>query len=787
MHAGNPQSFRPYCLSVAVCMLTMTHTLLLWIFILTASHILSVTHSLEGLQDYEVVRPIRLHARQKRDTELLRPETMNYAMTVGGKDIEMHLEKNRQLFTKDYIETYYTEDGRRVTSRPQDVDNCYYQGSIVNDSKSAVSISTCNGLSGYFRTAAQRYLIEPLSGGDEGDHAVMTYDNQSSTPMVCGVTNTSWNEDYPPITSRSRSRAGGPSLLQQQKYIELVIVADNREFKKKGTLVDLRKRIFEVVNFVNMVYKPYNTFIALIGLEVWSDSDKISVTTPAGSTLDEFNKWRNNNLVKSIPNDNAFLISGIDFDGATVGLAFIGTLCSSYSSGVVQDHNPNAIAVGATLAHELGHNLGMNHDDSSACTCSGKSCIMAASLSWDIPKTFSSCSTDNYNQFLNNRNSECLLNKPDYLKLETPPVCGNGFVEAGEKCDCGTLEECTNPCCNATTCTFSMGSECAAGACCEDCKILPTSRECRMKRDVCDLAEYCTGKLAECPEDVFAVNGLPCEDETGYCYNGQCPKHQKQCVKMYGPNAEKASESCYDQNKRGVYYGYCTWPSPNIYQPCQSQDVQCGKLFCINGNSDPNYGRMVKFSNCMATFYDNAANDLGQVDTGTKCNNGKVCSKNQCVDFETAYGSEVTNCSSRCKGHAVCNHRMECQCEPGWLHPECDRSDGSSKDLSRVIGIAVTVCLLVLAAIAGIVAVYLKKRKSPTLPSHYTQKTPAAEYNRFQNKLPVPSQNNAMSQQGKRPKGAPPPPPPTAPKPQVPVTDFRVARQMLRPPPPPHV
>lgn len=45
-----------------------------------------------------------------------------------------------------------------------------------------------------------------------------------------------------------------------------------------------------------------------------------------------------------------------------------------------QDHNDRAIAVGATLAHEMGHNLGMDHDDSSGCVCSGDSCIMAAAL-----------------------------------------------------------------------------------------------------------------------------------------------------------------------------------------------------------------------------------------------------------------------------------------------------------------------------------------------------------------------------------------------------------------------
>lgn len=60
--------------------------------------------------------------------------------------------------------------------------------------------------------------------------------------------------------------------------------------------------------------------------------------------------------------------------------------------------------------------------------------------SWNVPRTFSSCSTSNYERFLTNRSPSCLLNKPDYKTLVSPPVCGNGFVERGEQCDCGTVE-----------------------------------------------------------------------------------------------------------------------------------------------------------------------------------------------------------------------------------------------------------------------------------------------------------------------------------------------------------
>lgn len=63
---------------------------------------------------------------------------------------------------------------------------------------------------------------------------------------------------------------------------------------------------------------------------------------------------------------------------------------------------------------------------------------------------------------------------------------------------------------------------------------MPTSHVCRPKHDDCDLPESCTGKSAVCPEDVFTVNGLPCKNGKGYCYNGQCPQREEQCIKMWG-------------------------------------------------------------------------------------------------------------------------------------------------------------------------------------------------------------------------------------------------------------
>lgn len=61
----------------------------------------------------------------------------------------------------------------------------------------------------------------------------------------------------------------------------------------------------------------------------------------------------------------AFLPSrGHRFKDNVVGLAYKSAMCyGSHSVGIVQDSRNRANAVGGTATHELGHLLGMSHDD----------------------------------------------------------------------------------------------------------------------------------------------------------------------------------------------------------------------------------------------------------------------------------------------------------------------------------------------------------------------------------------------------------------------------------------
>ncbi|CAI9564363.1 unnamed protein product, partial [Staurois parvus] len=305
--------------------------------------------------------------------------------------------------------------------------------------------------------------------------------------------------------------------------------------KYKGNEDVIRTRILKILNYINTVYKLLNIFVTLTGMEIWNTEDHFQVVTNIHHTLDRFSDWRKKNLFPRKPHDNAQFLTNVDFDGNDVGLAYTKEMCDDkWSAGVNQDHSADPIRVGATMAHEMGHNLGMNHDENE-CKCYPKPCIMTPSLSGDTPYKFSSCSHQSYQNFIENQKSLCMKNKPQNSDILNDPVCGNQFTEAGEECDCGTVEECTNNCCDATTCKLKQGVQCAEGECCKDCQLKTAGSVCRPTKDECDLPDMCDGKSPMCPSDRFQANGVPCLNKEGYCYNGKCPTLQGQCKSYWGP------------------------------------------------------------------------------------------------------------------------------------------------------------------------------------------------------------------------------------------------------------
>uniref|UniRef100_A0A8B9GB69 ADAM metallopeptidase domain 8 n=1 Tax=Amazona collaria TaxID=241587 RepID=A0A8B9GB69_9PSIT len=501
-------------------------------------------------------------------------------------------------------------------------DHCFYQGHVQGHTNSAVSISTCGGLSGFFQVNGTMFLLEPLEEDAAGLHAVYRAAHLRGKRGTCRDKLQSWAPlcaHFPLPFQKSTPLHKGP------RYVELVLVVDNEEVSRTGD---------NAACLLPQLYQPLRLRVALIGLEVWSYKDKIVVSPNPEVTLDNFLHWREAELLRRKPHDNAQLITGIDFHGTTVGLAKKLVMCTRDSGGVNQDHSTNPIGAASTMAHEMGHNLGMSHDeDVAGCRCpvpkADGGCVMAASVGLVYPKLFSRCSEQDMWQFLGDPRTSCLLNVPRADELYGGPVCGNQFVERGEQCDCGVPEECSDNCCNATTCQLREGAECARGECCQDCKVRAAGVLCRASKNDCDLPEHCTGLSAECPEDVFQENGISCHNGNGYCYNGACPSHGEQCRALWGAGTSSSPSSPHVPGD--VLEPRLTRPSSDANEVVNPMGTQ-GSL-----RVPPVYS---------------------QVCYGGRCQNLLV------------YGNK--NCSAKCNNHGVCNHKRECHCEPGWAAPYCE-------------------------------------------------------------------------------------------------------------------
>ncbi|XP_051051414.1 ADAM DEC1 [Phodopus roborovskii] len=426
------------------------------------------TKSTPELKLYDIVHPKKLPILHRRGTENNQTERygkeeryapeVQYQIILNGEEITFHLKRSKHLLGPDNTETSYSPKGEEATRHSQDVKPCYYEGYILNARDTFASISTCDGLRGYFTHRDKRYNIKPLQSTDEGEHAVLTYSQGEAD------TDNYKHDDKHAGRKRShlrisRSLKGPNKDFQGQKYINLFLVLDNAFYKMyNGNVTRIRSFLFEVLDLLNVIYKTIDIQVSLVDMEIWSDNDKIKVEPRIGTTFQNFVTWHHSNLGKRKTHNHAQLLSGSGFLYKRVGMAAANSLCTSSSVSVIEAKGKDNVALVAVMSHELGHALGMK-DVVYSTKCPSGSCVMNQYLSSKFPKDFSTASRSLFQGFISSRNARCLLLAPN-PKNTIKPTCGNQVLEAGEGCDCGSPEECTNLCCEPLTCKLKSQPDC---------------------------------------------------------------------------------------------------------------------------------------------------------------------------------------------------------------------------------------------------------------------------------------------------------------------------------------
>ncbi|XP_078269685.1 disintegrin and metalloproteinase domain-containing protein 9 [Rhinoraja longicauda] len=674
------------CLPTPSCrMLLFVESLLVVVGFCVNSGTDASSHQTSHLSGYEIVIPKLIHDRQKRNVDQGQwMDQVSYSINLDGEENILKLEKNKKLLGKDFVQYTYGKFGKKKSSQPKIQVHCYYHGIVEGITNSKVLLSTCVGIRGIIFILEKCYIIEPLDGSSTFEHLIYQMKDLEVEPAkVCGVP----HHDGPANHTHHHLNNGSilhnlrvkRAILGRTNYVELVLVVDNDKYNlhnRNETLI--QNQMVELVHFVNGFYSSLNVGVILTGLAIWKDEDQIAITSNAREVLDNFIRWRERILLPELQHDSGHLILGKEQFRGILGLAFVGTVCSFRLGAGIDVFAGSDVPRAATLlAHELGHNLGISHDDGRTCQCPDSGgCIMSGTLTRS--SNFTDCSESDFINLIERRQGLCLQNKPNEEDQYTLPSCGNNIVDEEEECDCGAPEKCANPCCDARTCKLTSGSDCAHGRCCRDCKFHPAGTLCRAASDVCDLPEYCNGSSSFCQPDFFVQNGYPCANFITYCYEGVCQTYDYQCQILFGLSSRRAPDKCFEvTNMHGDRFGNCGLQNSR-FKPCSRGNAACGKIQCIEVTERP-FG--VDTSN---TFIDGVecvnadfhvgtdVTDPSYVNTGTGCANGKACKNFECAnDTNLGYDCDV---QEKCYNHGVCNNRKNCHCDDGWAPPNCATS-----------------------------------------------------------------------------------------------------------------
>jgi hypothetical protein len=390
------------------------------------------------------------------------------ALEVGGDSVVLELRENALLLAPSYSELVLSSAGELVPAAPPGggAPRCeHYVGSVRGEAGSAAALTVCVSSAPASASPPSESWSGCVIRGDgttfelSGESSAQLRSSRSLDEQAASARPAVVDEVLLRRTVGVEAGASAPSspalraaakALPTSLYVELVLVSDSRRVAPFSSLPALSSANVAVVNQAQAYYNRLNVSAngpsvqLAIATQVYWSTDPVGNTTDANTLLTLVNQWRRRMLPQLPKHDAMHLLSGKDFAGDKIGLAQVGSVCDEVewcnsvqegqcrlingaeqgccvrmAAAITQVSKLGSVPTAATMAHEIGHQLGFSHDGDAGCNPSSFVMSAISSPGPDPQLTWSACSRSAFKQQYalaakpsGYRPYGCLANKP---------------------------------------------------------------------------------------------------------------------------------------------------------------------------------------------------------------------------------------------------------------------------------------------------------------------------------------------------------------------------------------
>ncbi|MCB0707677.1 MAG: PKD domain-containing protein [Saprospiraceae bacterium] len=297
------------------------------------------------------------------------------ALKTDGNDLEFQLQLGSAfdwtiylypsyLRNEDYVVRLATDAG--IVTAESNPEIKAYRGEIQDGAGGYVRLTIDDHfLYGTINQDGVLYLIEPYSYFNPNapkDQFVFyrASDVKPYAGVACGVTEMQeQHENHQPQIDAEKT-----GLCYET---ELAIASDGLMFQSYGSAVGVENHNIGVMNNVAGNYdNEFNDEIQFLIVEQFISTspanDPWTASTAAGTLLDDFTDWGPTGF--SVTHDLGSLWTDRDFQGGTIGIAWLNAVCTGLRYHCLQDFSTNANFLRVLTSHEIGHNFSAGHDPS---------------------------------------------------------------------------------------------------------------------------------------------------------------------------------------------------------------------------------------------------------------------------------------------------------------------------------------------------------------------------------------------------------------------------------------